>query len=450
MLLTSAHLPDILYNPSNGYLLLLDACGRLSVWLGKGWSTEQFIIGSRLLDPLLKSCVQYNMDVANPKFPWWVISTSTINVNAWSHVTFMYSNITGVFSLLVNGAVEASYWSIPLMAENIQSPLYFGGSLEGEVAVLNLSGYTGAMDELLVYDLAVPSWFIHARVLYGLKTDEVAIVNTRILGVSTGCQLQNAWPTLQTQSNCLVVLSGPQSPVIYTVSPTFGAVGDTFTVLGSNLAPPSQLVLLLNNVQVPVVTSSSTGLTFVLPDLAGHRGAVNIAVRVNAVGRAVGSLKIVSQVEITSFSPSVGSVGGGLAITFVGKGFSTTPGAMTVWLGSLTLSSPNSDATCTIPTSGYAMTSTSFTCLTSESAEGLFNLNLESQDRSLTAHPLAASYFVCSVASGCKFEFAMRRTPVISSFTPLEVTDGAIVSVFGVGCVMSECSIASAWLCCCC
>jgi hypothetical protein len=434
--LTSSDLRDVLYNPSNGYAVFIDPCGNLSAWLGSGNSTLAYSPGARLTEALTKSCVSYKLDVAHAAFPWKVVSYQ-VPLHVWTHLAVMYSSGLGVLALYVNGAAVATVSGSFGFFTNTFADLEVGRSGQPEIVSQNVRSFSGAVDELAVFTLVLPSWYLQARTRYGLASQDIALINTRTLGISTGCSLQGSWAPLQLQSNCLVVLSGDKSPVLVQLTPETASVGDVVTVSGSNLGSLLTVELLLNGLSVPVLSCNGSILQFSLPDLGGYRGTVDVSVHVSGLGRAVGSLTLVSQIVVTAISPSVSSVGGGLSITLTGKGFSTLSDVMKVFVGSLFALPPTSDLPC-ILNAQVAVTSTSVSCTTAESREGFYNIKVLTSSNGVSSPPSA---FVCKVAGGCSVEFALRRTPVISSFSPLVVTEGTVVSVFGTGCAV--CNFAS-------
>lgn len=261
------------------------------------------------------------------------------------------------------------------------------------------------------------------------------MVNTVVMGVPTGCSLQDDWPTREDQSNCLIQLSGPGSPVIFSVSPALAVVGDAITIGGHNLSPaPSDITVYLNGIPLPATTSGFDFTTFTLPDLNGLRGELTITLHVAGLGTAVGALTMTSQVIVSGFTPNVGSFAGGLSITLSGAGFSTTAGAMLVQLGSLTLPGPVSDALCTTD-STVPVTSTSFACITPVSVLANFLLGVDVQVPStrVVGAPLLFNGLVCTDPGNCMFGFTDRRTPIIYSVKPLSGPIGGTFSVFGTG-----------------
>jgi hypothetical protein len=294
------------------------------------------------------------------------------------------------------------------------------------------AGLNGALDDVCVFDNILPAFYLDARATYGLEASVVAIMEARVLGLTGGCRTDNSVEPNFHDSNCLFLLSGQVTPILLSSSPTLAKVGDTMTVQGLNFSPnPSDVLLFVNGVAVPTVTSSATTATFIVPEMGGTRGALRITLRVKGVGNAVGEVLFSSLFAVTAITPAIGSVGGGAMITIAGTGFSPIAGAMTVLLGSTTQGSNVSSSPCDV----VSVTSTQIVCVTRESVAGVFAVTMDA------AAPGTAPAFrgpVCPVASNCVFDFSVRRTPVIQGMAPIFGGAGTRLLIVGFGCVCSQ------------
>ena len=452
----SANLPDELNWPSNGYVVALDPCGTLSAWLGQGRSTLQARAGARLLEFLGEpTCAAYEALVAQAAFPWTVVR-GAVQQDKWNHIAVVHEPGVGVASLFVDG-VQAHRVDVPFpMVTNDVAPLSFGGSVETEFARLFYDGFLGSLDDMAVFNLAVPTWFLRQRTLYGLREADTAVLSPRVTGVASGCRLTNTAPPNLLDSNCVMELAGSATPVVFAAVPPEGVVGDVVTVSGAALSPvaANNLVCLNGVTCFPAAASTPTELQFVVPDAAGLRGLVTITVTVRGLGAAIGAVPFTSLVVVNDMRWFEGSVGGGTVMTITGAGFSVTPGAMRVIMGALTASVGAAAANAALLASteecvvhlSSELTSTSLTCVTPESVPGQFEVVVDV--RLLSELPAAVPpaglgtlsvedrfrcEYVIRGAPGCHFEYTFRKTPIISRLLSTEGVAGAAITWQGVG-----------------
>ncbi len=137
-----------------------------------------------------------------------------------------------------------------------------------------------------------------------------------------------------TQTGGFTYVTAGTNPTITSLSPSFGnpAGGTTVTITGSNFSTAGTTTVFFGSTQATTVTViSATTIVVVAP--AGALGtAVNVAV-VNPSGlstTSVGAFAYVVAPTVTAISPTLGSAGGGTAVTITGSGFQ--PGA-TVTIG---------------------------------------------------------------------------------------------------------------------
>jgi hypothetical protein len=140
VIVSSAYLPDQLRITSVGYMMLIDPCGALSVWLGTGDTVDAFNTGARLTASLTKSCSTYLFDVANAKFPWLVLSTSVV-ANQWQHIAVSHSHKVGHSVLFRNGEpVSFVHNTARPYVPNVFSDMTVGASIEAELLAQRING----------------------------------------------------------------------------------------------------------------------------------------------------------------------------------------------------------------------------------------------------------------------------------------------------------------------
>ncbi len=140
VVLCSSALPDDLTTPSNGYLVVLDPCGTLSVLLGTGRSTAGATALTPLTGSLTKPCSSYLAEIASSDFPW-MVARAALRLSTWQHVCIQYSQLLSRLSVFVDAEVVSSQqypaWKYQ---PNFVSRLTVGGSAEPEVRLQGLKG----------------------------------------------------------------------------------------------------------------------------------------------------------------------------------------------------------------------------------------------------------------------------------------------------------------------
>ena len=115
-----------------------------------------------------------------------------------------------------------------------------------------------------------------------------------------------------------------------------------------------------------------------------------------------GTGTIVSTLNITSVTPSAGSVAGGTIITLIGSGFHSDTQQNVVTIG---------NKNCTVTASSY----TSLSCCTSPQPHGLYSLKV----------------IINGVLATSEYNHSISKTPTVTSITPNEGQHGNEVIVSG-------------------
>lgn len=110
------------------------------------------------------------------------------------------------------------------------------------------------------------------------------------------------------------------TPVLASISPTSGKVGDVLTISGSGLNP-SQDEVEVHIGDVPCAVTSSTDDTVVCTLAAHAAGSYDVDVLVPGKGRATSGLSFTYSLQIDSVTPSESGFGGGRTLVLQGHGF---------------------------------------------------------------------------------------------------------------------------------
>ena len=340
---------------------------------GRMWSQLDAAAPLYALTFLPTGAVQFNVVTTNGTSS--VTSTSTIPLNAWTHVALSYEGAS--LCLYVNGtqvAVSAATGSLVTSLE----PMRFG------------AGFTGSLDEIRVYrralsateiasDMSTPihifSPFI-AAVTPGTGVVGQAIVISgggfnAVQGSSTvtlndspmSVTAWNSWeitaivppPVPNVTGTVVRVRVGSSSGTgsFTLLQPAIGAldaattwVGQTVSIQGNGFSvTQGPNTATLNGVPLQVSSWSSSVITFVVPP-----NATSGPVIVNIYGKATNAKTLTILPHINSISATSGTIG--QALTLAGTTFGATQGASTITFNgtSATVTSwSNTSVTVTVP-----------------------------------------------------------------------------------------------------
>ncbi len=137
-------------------------------------------------------------------------------------------------------------------------------------------------------------------VTWTTSAEAVAVVSATglVTGVAAGSASITATSEGKSASAAITVSSAP-APIISGIAPSLVVAGGTTTITGSNFAPsPSDNVVTIDDVPMPVITASSTELTVqaLLPCLPAHTARVSVN---------VGGLTASGSVPVRAGSPVV-------------------------------------------------------------------------------------------------------------------------------------------------
>ena len=158
VVLCSSALPDDLTTPSNGYLVVVDPCGTLSVLLGTGRSTAGASALTPLTACLTKTCTSFQDDIASPDFPWMIVR-GPVDQSRWQHVAIEYSDTLSRLSLFINAELVSSrVYADRKYNPNYSGSLTLGASAEPELRLLGVRGGSCvALPRVVAYSVAAPS-----------------------------------------------------------------------------------------------------------------------------------------------------------------------------------------------------------------------------------------------------------------------------------------------------
>ena len=216
--------------------------------------------------------VQFNAVTTSGTFS--VTSTSAIPLNAWAHVALSYDGAS--LRLYVNGALAASATASGSLVQSAE-PIRFG------------VGFTGSLDEIRIY----------RRVL---SAGEIT------LDMSTPIHIN--------------------SPVITSVTPNTGVVGQAIAINGANFnAVQGDGTVTLNSLPMTVTAWNSWQITAIVPPPVFGVSGTSIRVAVGARTSNSGTFALLVP-TISSLGVSASWVGQEVVIT--GSGFPVTQGSTTV------------------------------------------------------------------------------------------------------------------------
>ena len=234
---------------------------------------------------------------------------------------------------------------------------------------------------------------------------------------------------LTSESSALFSYDSSSTPSISSISPSYAStiVKTQVTISGSGFgSDKSKVSVTLNNDKLG---SYDCLITTVSPDTincninGGPRGSYKLSVYIEPQGYA--SFPSISStfdlvLKITSISPLSGSLNGGTLLTIQGQGFSSEKFFMTAFIGS-------QENKCSIQTSS----STSFTCLTSDSGS-----EDPSEDFEFILYGRLTDRATCEMTGGdCLFKWSQEATPVVTgaSSTSGKAGDSVFISGNGFG-----------------
>jgi len=158
-------------------------------------------------------------------------------------------------------------------------------------------------------------------------------------------------------STLSVAYSSSITPIISSISPTFGTVSQSLTITGSNFVN-GQTSVEVGGVTCAVNTVSSTSITCTVG--SSPAGYQPVVVEVVSVGQSNSNIVFQYLLQVTSVTPSQGSYGGGQVLTVVGSGFSGSDVDVTICnqaCQSVTIIS-NTQLTCITPAIIYSTSDT--------------------------------------------------------------------------------------------
>lgn len=148
--------------------------------------------------------------------------------------------------------------------------------------------------------------------------------------------------------NCDFNYDNAINPTVSGVNPTSGTLGTTLTITGTEFSTtPSSNIVLIGDSDCSVTSSTATEIQCTVG--AGALGSQSVTVIVKEKGKATSSATFNYAAELTTISPTSGSIGGGIILTVTGKGFQKTD---VVKVGSRvcsTLTTSFTNITCSLP-----------------------------------------------------------------------------------------------------
>ena len=222
---------------------------------------------------------------------------------------------------------------------------------------------------------------------------------------------------------CSYGYSESSTPRVTGLSPsTIGGGGQlgTFTITGSNLNSTDIVITIgpyrCTNVTI-VSTTEITCSELVLAQQSNRAkrvvsnagtppaGLYSVSILIPDLGFSrleAGTGTIVSTLNITSVTPSAGSVAGGTIITLIGSGFHSDAQQNVVTIG---------NKNCTVTASSY----TSLSCCTSPQPHGLYSLKV----------------IINGVLASAEYHHCISKTPTVTSISPSEGRHGNEVIILG-------------------
>ena len=218
---------------------------------------------------------------------------------------------------------------------------------------------------------------------------------------------------------CSYGYSESSTPRVTGLSPaTIGGGGQlgTFTITGSNLNSMDIVITIgpyrCTNITIVstteitcselVLAQQSNRAKRVVSNAGPPAGLYSVSILVPDLGFSrleAGTGTIVSTLNITSVTPSAGSVAGGTIITLIGSGFHSDTQQNVVTIG---------NKNCTVTASSY----TSLSCCTSPQPHGLYSLKV----------------IINGVLATSEYNHSISKTPTVTSITPNEGQHEVIVS----------------------
>ena len=190
------------------------------------------------------------------------------------------------------------------------------------------------------------------------------------------------------------------TPVITAVEPVSLSASTTFTITGSNLgSETADLEVMVGSVSATVVSTDGTTLVASVQNVAA--GYNDVILRHVQNGKADGSLVVMGTADITSLTPSSGSIHGETEVTISGNGF------------------VENDTTITADGSPCTITSVSLsqvTCSTPAHSAGAVDIVVTSNSVSYTAET---------------FTYSTGSTPTVTSINPISGLPGDTLTISG-------------------